>query len=113
MHTNAFDRISRRGLLQGSAALAGAVGLGVASASRAGAEVPGGSPGFAHGVASGDPLPDAVIIWTRITPTAEATPGSGVGPAVTLNWQVATDEGFASVVASGSVAASADSDHTA
>ncbi|MCD2152703.1 alkaline phosphatase D family protein [Rhodococcus cerastii] len=113
MHTNAFDRISRRGLLQGSAALAGAVGLGVASASHAGAEVPGGSPGFAHGVASGDPLPDAVIIWTRITPTADATPGSGVGAAVTLNWQVATDEGFASVVASGSVAASAESDHTA
>ena len=23
----------------------------------------GGSPGFYHGVASGDPLPDAVIIW--------------------------------------------------
>lgn len=64
-------------------------------------------------MASGDPLPDAVIIWTRITPTAEAAPGSGVGAAVTLNWQVATDEGFASVVASGSVAASAESDHTA
>lgn len=28
----------------------------------------GGEPGFYHGVASGDPLPDAVIIWTRYTP---------------------------------------------
>ena len=28
-----------------------------------------GVPGFYHGVASGDPLPDAVILWTRYTPT--------------------------------------------
>ena len=32
-----------------------------------------GVPGFYHGVASGDPLPDAVILWTRYTPlTADA-----------------------------------------
>lgn len=30
----------------------------------------GGTPGFYHGVASGDPLPDAVILWTRYTPIA-------------------------------------------
>jgi phosphodiesterase/alkaline phosphatase D-like protein len=30
----------------------------------------GGVPGFYHGVASGDPLPDAVIVWTRYTPTS-------------------------------------------
>ena len=30
----------------------------------------GGSPGFYHSVASGDPLPDAVVIWTRYTPAA-------------------------------------------
>jgi hypothetical protein len=29
----------------------------------------GGTPGFYHGVASGDPLPTAVIVWTRYTPT--------------------------------------------
>ena len=28
----------------------------------------GGKAGFYHGVASGDPLPDAVIVWTRYTP---------------------------------------------
>jgi phosphodiesterase/alkaline phosphatase D-like protein len=28
----------------------------------------GGQPGFYHGVASGDPLPDAIILWTRYTP---------------------------------------------
>lgn len=30
----------------------------------------GGKPGFYHGVASGDPLPNSVIIWTRYTPTS-------------------------------------------
>ena len=32
---------------------------------------------FLHGVASGDPLPDGVVLWTRVTPSREATPGSG------------------------------------
>ena len=30
-----------------------------------------GKPGFYHGVASGDPLPDSVIVWTRYTPLNE------------------------------------------
>jgi PhoD-like phosphatase, N-terminal domain len=30
----------------------------------------GGVPGFYHGVASGDPLSDRVIIWTRYTPVS-------------------------------------------
>jgi hypothetical protein len=30
----------------------------------------GGVPGFYHGVASGDPLPNAIILWTRYTPLA-------------------------------------------
>jgi PhoD-like phosphatase, N-terminal domain len=32
----------------------------------------GGTPGFYHGVASGDPLPSAIILWTRYTPTSNA-----------------------------------------
>ncbi|MFD8387322.1 PhoD-like phosphatase N-terminal domain-containing protein [Streptomyces sp. NPDC059679] len=36
-------------------------------------------PAFLHGVASGDPLPDGVLLWTRLTPTPEAVPGSGLG----------------------------------
>ena len=34
----------------------------------------GGIPGFYHGVASGDPLPTSIILWTRYTPkTANAS----------------------------------------
>jgi len=32
----------------------------------------GGLPGFYHGVASGDPLPDAIILWTRYTPESDS-----------------------------------------
>jgi alkaline phosphatase D len=46
---------------------------------------------FYHGVASGDPLPDAVIIWTRIT---TSDPGTISG-----TWFVATDTLFANTIA--------------
>ena len=46
---------------------------------------------FYHGVASGDPLTDRVILWTRITLTLPVNP-------VTVNWEIATDTGFLQVV---------------
>jgi alkaline phosphatase D len=61
---------------------------------------------FAHGVASGDPLPNRVIIWTRIT---EEAPSS---PALPVEWRVATDPGMASVISSGIQDAVADHDWT-
>ncbi|WP_408931072.1 alkaline phosphatase D family protein [Corynebacterium sp. YSMAA1_1_D6] len=75
-------------------------------------EPPEGTPPFLHGVASGDPIPDSVVLWTRVSPTPEARPGSGAGPAVTVGWEVATDEAMTQVVQRGSVQASAESDHT-
>lgn len=67
---------------------------------------------FAHGVASGDPLPDAVVLWTRVTPTPRATPGSGVGPVVTVAWQVALDRSLRRIVASGRARTGPGRDHT-
>jgi alkaline phosphatase D len=63
-------------------------------------------------VASGEPLPDGILLWTRVTPTAEAIPGSGLGPETEVGWTIATDKAFNSVVASGSTTATAASDHT-
>ncbi|MGW8767122.1 alkaline phosphatase D family protein [Streptomyces sp. NPDC055815] len=71
-----------------------------------------GAPAFLHGVASGDPLPDGVLLWTRVTPTPEAVPGSSLGPDVQVGWELAEDRSFARVVASGTTTASAASDHT-
>ncbi|MGC0341483.1 alkaline phosphatase D family protein [Streptomyces sp. SLBN-8D4] len=70
------------------------------------------APAFLHGVASGDPLPDGILLWTRVTPTAEAVPGSGLGPDTEVGWVVARDKAFTNVVAKGSVTATAASDHT-
>ena len=118
--------LPRRRFLQ-SAAIAGtgvacALGAGKmaveADAVRGGAsprplevDIPADLP-FAHGVASGDPLADSVILWTRVTPSVEALPGSGVGAPVAVSWQVSEDEDFTRVVASGTAHTSAAVDHT-
>ena len=60
---------------------------------------------FFHGVASGDPLEDRVIIWTRVTP-------SNIGPSVEVEWQMATDTEMENIVASGSVNTTTDRDYT-
>ncbi|MGW6644202.1 alkaline phosphatase D family protein [Streptomyces iakyrus] len=70
------------------------------------------APAFLHGVASGDPLPDGVLLWTRVTPVPEAIPGSGTGPDTEVSWTVAEDKAFTTVVAKGSTTATAASDHT-
>lgn len=70
------------------------------------------APAFLHGVASGDPLPDGVLLWTRVTPVPEAIPGSGLGPDTEVSWTVARDRALTDVVSSGSTLATAASDHT-
>jgi alkaline phosphatase D len=50
---------------------------------------------FLHGVASGDPLPNAVILWTRVSGDANAPAHFAVG------WAVAADPEFRRVVARG------------
>jgi alkaline phosphatase D len=58
---------------------------------------------FQHGVASGDPLSDRVIIWTRATTEA---------PELPVGWRVARDPELRDVVAEGQAVASAERDHT-
>lgn len=59
---------------------------------------------FYHGVASGDPLKDAVIIWTRVTTQDTA--------AIVVDWKVATDMQFNNVVATGTANTDASMDYT-
>ncbi|MGW0117416.1 alkaline phosphatase D family protein [Streptomyces sp. NPDC003327] len=101
---------SRRMVVKAAAATAVAAPalLGTASPALAGT----GAPAFHHGVASGDPLPDGVLLWTRVTPTPEAVPGSGTGPDVQVGWELAEDRSFSRVVASGATTATAATDHT-
>src|SRR5258706_10882867 len=56
---------------------------------------------FSLGVASGYPLPNGVVLWTRLAPVPEA-PGGGMAPEVVpVRWEIARDERFAHVAASG------------
>lgn len=61
---------------------------------------------FYHGVASGDPLADRVIIWTRITPdtTTQTT--------FTVNWVMATDTSLKNIVKKGTVTTDSTKDFT-
>ena len=58
---------------------------------------------FYHGVASGDPLTDAVIIWTRITSTENSE---------TVEWEIAKDTSFANIINNGTFTTNADRDYT-
>ncbi|MFJ6580402.1 alkaline phosphatase D family protein [Streptomyces sp. NPDC091368] len=101
---------TRRSVVKAAAATAAVAPVLLGAASPALADT--GAPAFLHGVASGDPLPDGVLLWTRVTPTPESVPGSGLGPDVQVGWELAEDRSFARVVASGTTTASAASDHT-
>jgi len=97
---------SRRGFFQrsGSAAvaLASAAALPLGAIARATRE---GSPLFQHGVASGDPLQDRVILWTRVTPQNPSA-------IVAVRFEVATDPAFTQTVARGVTRTDASRDFT-
>jgi len=97
----------RRTVVKAAAATAVLAPLATAVPARAAAV-----PVFQHGVASGDPLPDGILLWTRVTPSADAVPGSGLGADTEVSWTIATDKALTDVVAKGSAKASAGSDHT-
>ncbi|WP_128429170.1 alkaline phosphatase D family protein [Streptomyces cyaneus] len=102
----------RRTVVKAAAATAGAAVIAVPLAAALPARAAEQAPDFLHGVASGDPLPDGVLLWTRVTPTAEAIPGSGLGPDTEVSWIVARDKALTNIVAKGSATATAASDHT-
>ena len=61
---------------------------------------------FYHGVASGDPLSNAVILWTRFTDDTLST------DSVEINWRIATDTSMVNVINSGNGFAHVENDWT-
>ncbi len=91
----AASALTRRSLLAGAAGSAALLSVGARGAFglRSGL--------FALGIASGDPAPDGVVIWTRLAPSP-LEPDGGMPPvAVPVRWEVAEDERFARVVRAG------------
>ena len=62
-----------------------------------------GPKGFTHGVASGEPGANRVLLWTRYHSGGEAS----------LKWEVSSDDQFAKIAAHGQVLASPNSDSCA
>lgn len=95
--------IDRRGVVLG-----GGLGLGalVLPAGRVLAAEMLGATGFTHNVASGEPGPDSMLLWTRYAPAVG-------GDTVRLDAEVALDPAFAKVVSGGVVRTAAYRDWTA
>jgi len=104
--------LSRRELLAGVGALAGASILPIATAERASAAAPVAGQVFGLGVASGDPLPEAVVIWTRLALVPDAPDGGMPSRPVDVEWEVARDESFRRVVRRGRTAALPELGHS-
>jgi alkaline phosphatase D len=100
--------ISRRRLIQSFGALAAMPLLGrEALAQPVFATYP-----FQLGVAAGDPMPDGFVIWTRLAPEPlEVGYGMPTAP-VEVQWEVASDRGFQTIVQKGAAVARPELGHS-
>ena len=99
--------LTRRALLQaasvaGGAALIGTQGVRAATASR---------PLFTLGVASGEPSPDGMVLWTRLAPAPLEPDGGMAAHKVPVRWELSASEKF-SPIRSGTAIADPDWGHS-
>ena len=92
-----FDR--RAFLRRSALATGGALGIVPLAGWRTRAVADDSLAPFLHGVASGDPLADRVMIWTRVDP------GGDPSRAIPVTWRVARDPALSDVVQRGSARA--------
>jgi alkaline phosphatase D len=102
---------SRRNLLIQAAGLAGAALTPTAWTSAVAQTRMADSP-FGLGVASGEPAPDGMVLWTRLA-TKPREMGAGMTSApVAVRWEIAEDEGLTRIVARGRTLAVAEAGHS-
>lgn len=103
--------LSRRGLLRGTTAMAALAALSPHSSRQALAQPVFRAYPFAMGVASGDPTPDGMVLWTRLCP--EPLAGGGMPRvAVEVGWEIASDAGMRQVVQKGTALARPELGHS-
>jgi len=102
--------ISRRHFFRGAAALSGLI-LVSRYNTPALAQLNYDKNPFSLGVASGDPLPDGVVLWTRLAP--RPLQGGGMPLIdVPVRWQIASDQAMKNIVQQGTATASAALGHS-
>jgi len=105
------DEFSRRRLLFQAAVIAGAA-LSPAAWTSAVAQTRLADDPFKVGVGSGEPLPDGMVLWTRLVTNPQAMDaGMGAAP-VKVGWEIAEDEGLKKVVRRGQALAVAEAGHS-
>lgn len=120
-------RLNRRTFLLGTSATGAAAGLAftrnVVAQGTPGAS-PAASPGaapvgagiptdpFTLGVASGEPEPDGVVLWTRIAPAPFEENGGVAAPSVEVAWEIANDDRMADIVQQGTYTTDAEWAHS-
>ena len=106
----------RRGFLRtlGGAATLGATGIALSDRAEAASQAQEQfeSDPFTLGVASGDPLPDSVVLWTRLAPEPLEPSGGMPDESIPVLYEVATDEDMNDVVARNVTFASPDWAHS-
>jgi alkaline phosphatase D len=109
--TRQLVTLSRRGLLRGISATAAIAALQPVTSSRVWADPIFRTYPFSLGIASGDPLPDGVVIWTRLAP--EPHEGGGMpAVAVPVRWEVAADSQFRTITKKGEALARPELGHS-
>lgn len=106
-HSRSSDaRLTRRALLQAASVVTGVGLASLSGCARVLETVRFPANPFALGVASGDPWPDSVVLWTRLSTDPLGPTGAGLPvSAVLVAWEVAHDEAFTRVVRRGTVPA--------
>ena len=102
---------SRRSLLRGAALWAGASVAGLGPVKQALAAPVFLNDPFQLGVASGDPVADGFVIWTRLAPDP-FDPQALAPEAIQVAWEVAADPAMKKIVARGQVMARPDMAHS-
>lgn len=67
---------------------------------------------FSLGVASGDPTPRSVVLWTKLAPTPEDPDGGMPAEMVSVDWEIAEDDQMKKIVAKGSELATPQLGHS-
>ena len=95
--------LSRRAVLRRAAGMAAAAMLAPSAARHALGQARFTSYPFTLGVASGNPSPDGMVLWTRLAPEPFDPRGGIAEDRLEVRWEVARDERFADVAKRGSV----------
>src|SRR5262245_4339160 len=110
LYDRTIARFSRRELMK-IVALLGAAAVSPPALRRVLAKPIFDAYPFSLGVASGDPVPDGVVLWTRLAP--KPLEGGGMPMVnVDVDWEVSRDAGFTSIAQKGTAVARPELGHS-